>query len=454
MDLRHAVLLSFALFLGFDLHHCRGQKQPPSTEVVVGPKGEKIKTLVVNASESLGFSGTVLVADKGKVITACGVGFADLENRQPLESTTLFEIASASKPFTAVAVCKLVESGKLKLDDSISDHLPGVPESCKAITVRHLLQHTSGIPGTNSQGRGDDLAAVLPLFLKGGPTSKPGTHWEYWNQGYALLTEIIARASGKSFVEFCRSEIFAAAKMKSTCFTGDRKPKAATVAVGRSKTGAPRSAFEHPYGSFGFEYRGMGGVVTNLPDLWKFDRALRRNRLLSAENQEVMFTPGLEDYALGWRVGNRDGHAYQSHSGSVRGFLSDLRRYPDDNASIFLLCNDDASTTYPIMKSLERLLFDNPKFAMIPKAIPEEQQERLVGTYVSEKNHPLIVEAIGEVTKGRIEWGFAVTHGHLGMNENQKLVFFDGNLSELKLEPEYSGPVQTIHFGKSVYRRR
>src|SRR5262245_16889135 len=140
----------------------------------------------LDRAEALGISGAVLAARDGKVWIARGVGQADLQGKVPNTATTLFEIASATKQFTAAAILKLVELKKLKLDDSIALHLPKVPESCAKITVRHLLQHTSGIPGSNAEGGGDDVEKVLPTFLRGGPKHEPGTHWEYWNQGYAL----------------------------------------------------------------------------------------------------------------------------------------------------------------------------------------------------------------------------------------------------------------------------
>jgi len=151
-----------------------------------GAVGRRIVEFVEH-SETAGFSGSVLAARKGAVIAAVAVGSADVDAQIPNTPATLFEIASATKQFTAAAVLRLVQEGRLALDDPISKHLPGVPENCRAITVRHLLQHTSGIPGTNAAGGGDDIAKVLPLFLRGGPRHPPGTHWEYWNSRLRAL---------------------------------------------------------------------------------------------------------------------------------------------------------------------------------------------------------------------------------------------------------------------------
>ncbi len=259
----------------------RGQPVREDRAYSDGEVGRRIAEFVERA-DSVGFSGAVLAATRGKVVAAVAVGPADLKGKVPNTPNTLFEIGSATKQFTAAAVLRLVEQGRLRLDDSIARHLSSVPESCRSITVQHLLRHTSGIPGTNSEGGGDDVEKVLPLFLRGGPKHRPGTHWEYWNQGYSLASEIIARAAGKDYTAFCKEALFAAAGMTATRFTGDDPPRGLTVAVGRSSVGPPRSALDHPYGSYGFQYRGMGGVVTNVWDLWRWDRALRGERVLGA----------------------------------------------------------------------------------------------------------------------------------------------------------------------------
>ena len=334
-----------------------------SSEVVTHRTDEVGRRIVeyVKSSEATGFSGTVLAARNGKVVAAVGVGSSDLAGKSRITPGTLFEIASATKQFTAAAAMRLVQEDRLGLDDSIAKHLPGVPEDCRAITVRHLLQHTSGIPGKNSRGSGEDLGKVLPLFLRGGPIHPPGMHWEYWNQGYALLSEIIARASGEPYTDFCRRALFAPSGMRVTRFTGDAAPKGAAVAVGRSARGKPRSALEHPYGNYGFQYRGMGGVVTTVWDLWRWDRALRGDAVLGQSAKSELFKPGLRDYALGWFVKkNKGGRQVQFHGGSVRGFACQIRRYPEQDACLFVLSNRDDIPAGKVANALEGILFGDP----------------------------------------------------------------------------------------------
>lgn len=220
--------------------------------ISIGATGDAIQAFVKDAHKQIGFTGTVLGAKDGKVVAAVAVGSTNGDNPAPITTTTLFEIASSTKAFTAIAILRLRDQKKLNLDDSIGDHLPGVPDNCRAITIRHLLQHTSGIPNTNMHGSGNDLAVVLPLFLKGGPRHEPGTRHQYWNQGYGLLSEIVARVSGRPYVDFCKDEIFTVCQMNASRFNGDVIPPGVTVATGVSSRGAARSALDHPYDEYGF----------------------------------------------------------------------------------------------------------------------------------------------------------------------------------------------------------
>jgi CubicO group peptidase (beta-lactamase class C family) len=398
-----------------------------------GPTGQQIVKLVRDAHASLGFSGAVLAAEKGEIIAAVAVGESQ---GKPHEVTTLFELASCTKPFTAVAVMKLVEDGKLALDDPIAKYLPGIPEDCRDITVRHLLQHTSGIPRNNSQGGGTDLAAVIPTFLAGGPQSPPGEKHEYWNQGYALLSEVIAQAGGKPYAAYCRTAIFKPCKMLHSCFNGDKPPKGATVSIGASERG-DRSALEHPYGAYGFQYRGMGGLCTNLVDLWKWDRALAAGKLLKPASIAEMTRPGPGDYALGWRITQLDnGHTVHEHTGSVRGFLASIRRDPAADGCLFVLAASDASLPFDIVKSSCELALagKTPSFKP-PKALDDKQIDELVGEYKDDKGRTATVSREGGLTRCWIDWFGPITRGYLGAQQADKLglfLFYPGNQPQFK----------------------
>lgn len=370
--------------------------------------------------ERLGFSGVVLVGRDGKVVAAIPRGFAGESDKSPLRLTSLFEIASCTKPFTAIATLQLAESGKLSLDDSITEHLPNVPVNCKGITIRHLLSHTSGIPGTNTNGSGDDIAGVVPKFLAGGPKHKPGENYEYWNQGYALLSEIVARASGSSYTQYVQDHIFVPCKMSASRFTGDEAPAGSSVAVGRSTRGASRSALEHPYGSYGFQYRGMGGLVTNVKDLWKWDRALHSNQLISQKLLTEMTMSGAGGYGLGWFVqADLNGKPSQRHGGSVRGFLTEIRRYPSLDGALFVLSNSDDSLPIMIVKAgVEQILFGKQPNMVIPQTPDRRLLGRVEGEYKDAKGRRLVIASSGKLPSLKIYWGGPVTVGYLGLDDS------------------------------------
>lgn len=407
---------------------------------VDGDTGKRIAKYVEGAA-AFGFTGSVLAARDGKVVAALGVGSADLEGKIGNDARTLFELASVTKQFTAAAMLVLVQQGKVKLDDPIHEHLPGVPEDCRGITVRQLLQHTSGIPGTNGRGSGDDLAAVLPTFLEGGPRHPPGTHWEYWNQGYSLLAAIVERTSGGSYATFCVQQLFAKAGAATACFTGDKAPDDVVVAIGRAWRGEPRAALAHPYGSYGYQYRGMGGAVASVWDLWHWDRALRGDVVLNATSKQELFAPGLQDYALGWFVKQRDGRTVQQHGGSVRGFLCELRRYPDENGCVAVLCNRDDAPMGEVANGVEALLFGARR--EVPAPLSATVGAELLGTWQADGGK-LVVERHDDRLRARIEWAerLPLTRGHLVGGTVATAKFFDWHES-LPLEVERA-PAGTI----------
>lgn len=422
--------------------------------VIAKQKAAREFAELIERCDAVGFSGAVLAAHKGKVVVALGVGFADEAGEVPNSAETLFEIASATKQFTAAAICLLVEKKQLKLDDSISDHLPEVPDDCKAITVRHLIQHSSGIPRSNGGGSGEDLRIAVPAYLKGGPQHEPGTHFEYWNGGYALLAGIIERTSGDSFADYCTKQLFERAGMQDSRFTGDKPPRGAVVAVGRSERGN-RSALEHPYGIYGYQYRGMGGAVTTVWDLYRWDRALDGKQLFEPDTKRELFEPGLDDYALGWCVREERGRLVQSHGGSVRGFVCQIARYPEQDACLFVLCNDETAPSYRLARLFEQALFGE-SYTVPPFALDAAQQARLTGTFATADGPSLTITAVGLSTKADIHWPAGqITYGYLGRKdaEGDEILFYDWSTNTPIQLVEDDGVVTTLRVGKQSYGR-
>ncbi len=387
----------------------------------IGPNGKQLVEFVQQAERVSGFSGAVLAGEHGKIIAAIAVGKS---GKQSHDVTTLFELASCTKPFTAIAVMKLAEDGKLHLDDPINKYLEGVPENCHGITVRHLLQHTSGISPDNSRGRGTDLADILPQFLEGGPQTPPGEHHAYWNQGYALLSEVIAVASGMPYTTYMRENIFEPCQMKASRFNGDSRPKGIKVATGTSTYGKSRTALEHPYGEYGFQYRGMGGLVTNLADLWRWDRTLAKGKLISADSYAQMTTAGQQAYALGWRIYDKDGHTIHEHTGSVRGFLALIRRVPETDSCLFILANSDNAEPFDIVaQGCSEILAGRNAEITVPKAVNASLAEQLVGSYRDPNGRTMTVSKEKDSLAAVIDWNGPKSLGKLNMADNGMLSF-------------------------------
>ena len=303
----------------------------------------------------------VLVKKAGTVIFERGYGVTDLRSRAAIDEHTNFRLASCTKQFTAMAVMLLVHDGKLRYEDRLTDIFPDFPNYGGAITVRHLLNHTSGLldyedlmPKTDPNLPVEKIQilddGVLAL-LKQQRTTKfvPGTHWDYSNSGYVVLGLVVAKVSGKPFDEFLHDRIFAPLNMTNT------------VAYVRGKNGVPHRAYGHSKTSSGWEQTdqsptsatlGDGGVYSSLADLSKWDDALRRNTLLTAKEMDPAITPvkvpdnsvrgpdgSPADYGFGWFLNPYQHHSRMWHYGETQGFRSNIQRFTEDGLTIIVLCN-------------------------------------------------------------------------------------------------------------------
>jgi CubicO group peptidase (beta-lactamase class C family) len=346
--------------------------QEDDRSVINGALGERLDRIVQRTTGG-GFWGVALVATKGEVILAKGYGFADYGSR-PNTPRTLFEIASTSKPVTAVGILRLRMRGKLRLEDSVARFFKGVPKDKKGITIHHLLTHTSGI----SPRVGIPYASRLPReqavkhFLKEPLITEPGEKFAYCNCAYAILAAIIEKASGRSFEAYMKEEVFGPAKMVDTGFVQDD-----TLDSGRMSTrlsermpGATAGDWHWSWG-----YRGMGGVVTTVYDLLRFDRALRGDKLLDAQARRDLYTSALDGYACGWRVATTSrGTTKVQHSGGVEGYAANYVRYLEDDAVVVLLSNGK-SNIHALTEAIEDQLFPPARIRLTIDVGPYELSE-------------------------------------------------------------------------------
>ena len=308
----------------------------------------------------------VLVIRKGKPVFRRGYGVTDLRTLHPIGSTTNFRLASFTKQFTAACIMLLVHDGKLHYDDHLTDIFPEFPAYGKSITIRNLLNHTSGLPDYEDilmqqyPNTADDQipqildAGVLKL-LEQQTSGKfpPGTRWEYSNSGYAVLAMIVEKVSGQPFSQFLHQRIFIPLKMNHTLAYEKGKNEVPQRAYGHSKLGrSEKGAWQETDQSPTSAVLGDGGIYSSLDDLAKWDQALREHTLLSAEEMKPALTPVQPtggpakypngttlSYGFGWFLDPYQGHKRMSHDGETVGFRTTIQRFPKDNLTIIVLAN-------------------------------------------------------------------------------------------------------------------
>lgn len=285
---------------------------------------------------------SVMVIRDGQPILSKSYGLANVETGAAIESSTNFRLASITKQFTATSILMLVDGGKLSLDDSIRLHFPEFPVFAEGITIRHILQHTSGIEdyepiyGDRFPAQVTDRGVVEIISKTEGTMFAPGSQYSYSNSGYAILAVLVEDLSGKTFADFLQDNIFSPLEMSNT------------VALVGGVTMVPNRSFGYSVvdGEVTFSDQsawsavlGDGGIYSSVEDLIKWDRALYDNGLISAELRAESWTPGLENYGFGFRIDEYNGHRRYHHSGSTSGFRNHMQQYPDDLLTVIILTN-------------------------------------------------------------------------------------------------------------------
>jgi CubicO group peptidase (beta-lactamase class C family) len=322
------------------------------------PTSAQIDAIFAELQSSNAPGAAVLVLKDGHKVFERGYGVRDLQSQHKIDSATNFRLASLSKQFTATSIMLLVHDGKLRYEDRLTDVFSDFPAYGKAISIRQLLNHTSGLKDYEdlmdekqySDTHQIQDSEVLSL-LKQQTTTKfpPGTHWEYSNSGYVLLGLMVARVSGKPFPDFLRDRIFAPLGMTHTLAYVNGRAEIGNRAYGHSNETAGWHQTDQSSTSATL---GDGGIYTSLDDLAKWDDALRQHTLLSAEEMQPAFTPvNVSDnsvkgpdnepaeYGFGWYVNPYKGHPRMWHYGETMGFRTNIQRFVQDNLTIIVLCN-------------------------------------------------------------------------------------------------------------------
>ena len=300
------------------------------------------------------------VATNGKPVLAKGYGMADLEHDVRITPDSIFEAGSVSKQFTAAAVMLLARDGKLSLDDQVRKYIPELPDYQPlaapkppggegGLTVRHMLNHTSGlrdwgsvagIGGWPRTTRVHTQAHMLDIVGRQHALNfTPGTRYSYSNTGFNLAAMIVSRVSGMPFPEFTRLRLFDPLGMTHTSWRDDytRIVKGRAIAYSDRDGFHTDMPFENVYGN--------GGLLTTVGDLLTWNQHLDSPsaadaKLVAEQQQPAKFNDGRPNgYAIGFFVGSHQGLREVFHSGSTAGYSAFLTRFPDQHVSVAVLCN-------------------------------------------------------------------------------------------------------------------
>jgi D-alanyl-D-alanine carboxypeptidase len=306
---------------------------------------------------------SLAVIKDGTLIKATGHGLANLEVSAGATAETIYELGSVTKQFTATAIMMLVNEKKLILDDRLSRYLPDVPQAWEGVTIRHLLNHTSGIANhaemkviMDDEGKEYTRAQMLGLIANAPVKFKPGEEWAYNDSGYFLLAQVVETASGQPYEQFLTERIFKPLEMTVTRSTVldevvQHRASGYIWRDGQFRRGHPVSPTQS---------LGGGHLRSSVQDLAKWDAALRGEKLLPRHLLDEMWTPGklnngravpsyltdLKDssYGFGWLLGELRGHRFVEHGGSISsGYTSDILRFLDDGLTVIILTNRSVS---------------------------------------------------------------------------------------------------------------
>lgn len=327
---------------------------------------------------------SVLVIKDGAVLYKKAYGLANLEDRTPSTTRTNYRLASVTKQFTAMAIMMLAERKKLSLDDRLADFFPGYPAYGNQITVRHLLNHTSGLvdyedlipQGPTEQLKDQD---VLRLVKEQDHTYfPPGSRYRYSNGGYAHLALIVEARSHTPFAEFLTKNIF------------DPLGMTGTVAYEKGISAVRNRAYGYTQREHGFERTdqsltsavlGDGGVYSSVEDLYQWDQALYTTKLVGAQTLQQAFTPGVwidgrtTGYGFGWEIGAYRGLRTIKHTGHTIGFSTVIERFPDQKFTVIILTNRNGVQPAEIADKIADLCLLAPSDAARSTQNPGRQQD-------------------------------------------------------------------------------
>jgi CubicO group peptidase (beta-lactamase class C family) len=367
------------------------------TEGVAAPfLGKDVEARIELAARAVVSSGlsagvAVGVVRGGQLVFNRAYGLANLELSVPVTASTVFRLASLTKQFTAASVLLLVEQHKLSLDDKLAKYYPDFPRAGQ-VTIRHLLNHTSGIRDyaevlSQELGRSRPTGPEFVKRIAGlGYDFDPGTMWNYSNSGYFLLGQIIEKVSGVSFAEFTRANLFDRLAMMDTAVDDEAQVVPFRASGYEAAKHAPSGYVNAPFVSMAVVYA-AGATHSTVADLANWNIAPHGGKVLSAESFRNMTAPAMlnngrlsgtakyhkpdapvrpaepgfapREYAMGLHLGSLDGHRFIGHEGGIFGFSTMMEVYPDDGLTTIVLANTNG-VAGRLQTEIARILLATP----------------------------------------------------------------------------------------------
>ncbi len=348
---------------------------------------------------------SVLVARGDRILLHKGYGFADVGLEAPAKDETVYHVVGPMLPFTGIAVLQQMERGKLSLDDDITKYIPEFPMQGRHVTIRQLLNHTSGI--VDYHYLGDPIEAtsrepkaldeVMALYAGRKWVNEPGTKWDWSISGFQLLVTIVERVTGQSFADYVQQNIFLPAGVKSTSYCDDF-----SLVHGLAHSYRKRGDSYVPANENDMAYNADLRFCSTVSDLYRLWRAIQDKKLIRTESFKLMSTAEgaaaqmspqdpKAQYGFAMILNHEEEHRRIGQHGSLLGYSGSLYDFPEDQLTVIVLTNTEGQNAYALTRALSRAVLGLPPLppshpveprTLADKPVSDAERKQLAGTFV------------------------------------------------------------------------
>jgi D-alanyl-D-alanine carboxypeptidase len=395
--MRVRCVAALCIFLLFGAITCHGQEAAAAADLDGVMQRMMAQEGVVGAS--------VLVARADKILLHKGYGFADLGLQAAAKEETVYHVVGPMLPFTGIAVLQQMERGKLSLDDDISKYVPEFPMQGHRVTIRQLLNHTSGIvdyhylgdPIEATSRQPKALDEVMALYAGKKWVNEPGTKWDWSISGFQLLVTIVERVSGQSYAEYVQQNIFTPAGVKSTTYCDDF-----SLVHGLSHAYRKFEKGYVPANENDMAYNADLRFCSTVGDIYQLWKSIREKNLITPRTFEMMRTAEgaaahmspqdpKAQYGFAMMLNHEEEHRRIGQHGSLFGYSGSFYDFPEDGLTIVVLTNTEGQNAYAITRALARAVLGLPQLPVTAvaaekilqdKPVSAEERRQFAGTYV------------------------------------------------------------------------